>query len=76
MKRQIHPAVIAIILTVAIGLVVFLIWRGSEGINPGPGRMESDLDMGRAAEDAKKDPAKFQKELEESLKRDRERNNK
>jgi hypothetical protein len=65
MKSQINPAVgIGIVVVVALG-AIFMLWRGSLGVNKSGGRMQSDLDFSKI----EKDPEKLKKELEESIRK-------
>ena len=65
MKSQINPTVaIGILVVVALG-AVFMLWRGSLGVNKSGGRMQSDLDFSKI----EKDPEKLKKGIEESLRK-------
>ncbi|MCS6949122.1 MAG: hypothetical protein RMM06_11810 [Armatimonadota bacterium] len=68
MNRQVHPVLAIIIIVVFVAIVGAFIWRSlPQGASPGQGRKRSDIDLSRAT----KDPAQFQKEVQELLERDR-----
>jgi hypothetical protein len=69
MKSSLHPAVAACIIILAVGGIVFFLWRGSQGINRGGGRLQSDLNFDAVSKKAQQDPEQFRKELEASIKR-------
>jgi hypothetical protein len=76
MKFSLHPAVVAAIVAIVVEDTLFLFWRYSEGVNTGSGRLQSDLKLDAAGKQAAQNPEQFQKSLEESIKRDRERKGK
>lgn len=68
MNRQISPALAVVIIVVFVVLVGFFLWRSlPQGAAPGEGRKRSDVDLSGVT----KDPAQFQKEVQELLERDR-----
>jgi len=70
LKQQVSPVVaIVIIVIVLLGVGAF-IYKGSQGVNPGSGKLQSDLDFGKM----EKDPAKFEAGVRESLAKDKQRN--
>ncbi|MCS6829820.1 MAG: hypothetical protein RMM08_02840 [Armatimonadota bacterium] len=74
MNRQISPVVAILIIAAFIAIVGAIMWKNlPQSPPPGQGRKQSDLDLSKAV----KDPAQFQKEMQELLARDRaERGNK
>jgi hypothetical protein len=68
MNKQINPVLAIIIIVVFIAIVGVVMWKNlPKPVPPGQGRQQSDLDLSRAT----KDPAQFQKEVQELLARDR-----
>ncbi len=68
MNKQINPVLAIIIIVVFIAIVGVVMWNNlPKPVPPGQGRKQSDLDLSRAT----KDPAQFQKEVQELLARDR-----
>jgi Cu/Ag efflux pump CusA len=68
MNKQINPVLAIIIIVVFIAIVGVVMWKNlPQPAPPGQGRKQSDLDLSRAT----KDPAQFQKEVQELLARDR-----
>ncbi|HLK56907.1 MAG TPA: hypothetical protein VKU00_10095 [Chthonomonadaceae bacterium] len=74
MKTAVHPAVVITVIVVVAAGAIFFVWRGSQGINTGPGKMQSDLKMDEAAKKAQQDPEAFRKAVQESLQKDKARN--
>ncbi len=69
MKQQVHPAVvIGVLVVVAIG-AIFFVYKGSNGVNSGTGKLQSDLKMDEAAKKADSDPEAFKKSVQDSLKK-------
>ncbi len=68
MKSEVNPLIAGIVIVILVAVLGFFIWKHSQGPNTGSGRMRSDLDMSKA----QKDPAKFQQDLQDLIKRDRE----
>lgn len=73
MKSSVHPAVAVGVIVVAVGGALFFLWRGSQGVNGGRGRLQSDLNFDAVSKGAQQDPEKFRKDVEASFKRDQER---
>ena len=69
MKASLPPAVVVGVLLVVVAGVIFFLWHGSQGVNSGPGRMQSDLKMDKATQAAQQNPEEFRKQVEESLKK-------
>lgn len=68
LKSQINPVVALVIILLFIAVVGAVIWKNlPQSVPPGQGRKQSDLDLSKAT----KDPAQFQKEVQELLERDR-----
>ncbi len=68
MKRQISPALAIAIIVVFVVLVGAFLWRSlPQGSAPGQGRKRSDVDLSNFT----KDPAQFQRQVQELLERDR-----
>ncbi|GBC97376.1 hypothetical protein HRbin16_03199 [bacterium HR16] len=68
MNKQINPVLAVIIIVVFIAIVGVVMWKSlPQNVPPGQGRKQSDLDLSKAT----KDPAQFQKEVQELLARDR-----
>jgi hypothetical protein len=68
LKSEVNPLIAGIVIVILVVVLGFFIWKRSQGPNTGPGRMRANLDMSKA----QKDPARFQQELQDLLKRDRE----
>jgi hypothetical protein len=73
MKNPVHPAIVATAIVLVVAGAVFFLWRGSMGVNTGPGKLQSDLKLDEATQEAQKDPEKFRKAVEESLQKDKAR---
>lgn len=68
LRSQINPVVAIIIILAFIAVVGALMWKNlPQSVPPGQGRKQSDLDLSKAT----KDPAQFQKEVQQLLERDR-----
>ena len=68
MKKEVNPLLVGIvILALVVGLGVFF-WQRTAGRSPGQGKLQIDLDLSKA----EKDPAKFTKEMDDLVRRDRE----
>lgn len=68
LRSQINPVVAIIIILVFIAIVGAVMWKNlPQSVPPGQGRKQSDLDLSKAT----KDPAQFQKEVQQLLERDR-----
>jgi hypothetical protein len=68
MNKPINPVLAIIIIVVFIAIVGAIMWKNlPQSVPPGQGRRQSDLDLSKAT----KDPAQFQKEVQELLARDR-----
>ncbi len=67
MKQNVNPAVFISILAVVVVVAGFFLWKSSQGINPGPGKLQSDLKLDDAAKAAQNDPDKFSKAVQDSL---------
>lgn len=68
MKSQINPVVAVILIVVVVAVAGFLIWRGSQGVNTGSGRLKSDLDFSKM----EKDPVKLQQGIQELLRKEQQ----
>lgn len=68
LRSQIHPMVAIVIILVFIAIVGAVMWKNlPQSVPPEQGRKQSDLDLSKAT----KDPAQFQKEVQQLLERDR-----
>ncbi|GIV16378.1 MAG: hypothetical protein KatS3mg022_1813 [Armatimonadota bacterium] len=68
MNKQINPVLAIIIIVAFVAIVGAIMWKNlPQSVPPGQGRRQSDLDLSKAT----KDPAQFQKEVQELLARDR-----
>jgi hypothetical protein len=70
-KKSVHPAVIVAVLVVVVSAVVLVLWKGSQGVNPGPGKLQSDLKLDEASKAAQADPDKFKAAVEASMAKDK-----
>ena len=67
MKSQVNPIVVVIVLVVVVLGLGLYFWQGSQGVNTGSGKLQSNLGP------IEKDPVKLQQGIEESLQRDKKR---
>ena len=72
MKSSLHPAAIAAVLLIVICGVIFMVWRNTEGVNHGSGRLVSDLKIDDSTKRAQNDPEAWRKEVEASIKKDKD----
>jgi hypothetical protein len=65
MKNQLNPKVAFTIIALVLIGAVFFVWKSSNGVNTGSGRMQSNLGP------IEKDPNKLQQEIRQSIEADK-----
>ena len=72
MKKQVSPVVAIVIILIALLGVGAFIFKGSQGVNTGPGKLESNLDSSKM----ESDPVKFEAAIKASLEKEKQRGGK